>query len=134
MKYTRYADDMLFSSETFDFNKKWFVRKIKYILNSIELKLNYSKLKISNDEISLNGYVISKDGIRLSRSRLSDIRHILSFSERNYNVAKTDNEKFILEANKLQLNTIYVKHALLVAKKMHDEGDCISDDGITIVF
>ena len=33
-----------------------------------------------------------------------------------------------------QLNTIYVKHALLVAKEMHDEGDCISDDGITIVF
>lgn len=33
-----------------------------------------------------------------------------------------------------QLNTIYVKHALLVAKKMHDEGDCISDDEITIVF
>ena len=33
-----------------------------------------------------------------------------------------------------QLNTIYVKHALLVAKKMHDEGDCISNDGITIVF
>ena len=33
-----------------------------------------------------------------------------------------------------QLNMIYVKHALLMAKKMHDEGDCISDDGITIVF
>ena len=33
-----------------------------------------------------------------------------------------------------QLNMIYVKHALLVAKKMHDEGDCISDNGITIVF
>ena len=33
-----------------------------------------------------------------------------------------------------QLNTIYVKYALLAAKKMHDEGDCISDDGITIVF
>ena len=33
-----------------------------------------------------------------------------------------------------QLNTIYVKHALLIEKKMHDEGDCISDDGITIVF
>ena len=25
-------------------------------------------------------------------------------------------------------------HVLLVAKKMHDEGDCISDDEITIVF
>ena len=40
------------------------------------------------------------------------------------------NAKLIRE----QLNTIYVKHALLMAKKMHDEGDCISDDGITIVF
>ena len=29
-----------------------------------------------------------------------------------------------------QLNTIYVKHALLAAKKMYDEGDCISDKEI----
>ncbi len=33
-----------------------------------------------------------------------------------------------------QLNTLYVKNALLVAKKMHDEGDCISDNEITIAF
>ena len=33
-----------------------------------------------------------------------------------------------------QLNTLYVKHALLAAKKMHDEGDCISDNEITIAF
>ena len=33
-----------------------------------------------------------------------------------------------------QLNMIYVKHALLVAKKLHDEGDCISDNEITIAF
>ncbi len=33
-----------------------------------------------------------------------------------------------------QLNMIYVKHALLAAKKMHDEGDCISDNEITIPF
>ncbi len=33
-----------------------------------------------------------------------------------------------------QLNMIYVKHALLVAKRMHDEGDCISDNEITIAF
>ncbi len=35
---------------------------------------------------------------------------------------------------KEQLNTIYVKHALLVAKKMYDEGDCISYNEITIAF
>ena len=33
-----------------------------------------------------------------------------------------------------QLNMIYVKHALLVAKKKHDEGDCILDNEITIAF
>ena len=33
-----------------------------------------------------------------------------------------------------QLNMICFKHALLAAKKMHDEGDCISDNEITIAF
>ena len=33
-----------------------------------------------------------------------------------------------------QLNIFYVKHALLAAKKMHEEGDCISDNEITIAF
>ena len=33
-----------------------------------------------------------------------------------------------------QLNMIYVKHTLLAAKKMHDEGDCISDNEIIIAF
>ena len=35
---------------------------------------------------------------------------------------------------KEQLNMLYVKQALLVAKKMQDEGDCISDNEITIAF
>ena len=35
---------------------------------------------------------------------------------------------------KEQLNMLYVKHALLTAKKMYDEGDCISDNEITIAF
>ena len=45
-------------------------------------------------------------------------------------VEQKGNTKTIRE----QLNMIYVKHALLVAKKMHDEGDCISDNEITIAF
>ena len=35
---------------------------------------------------------------------------------------------------KEQLNMLYVKHTLLAAKKMHDEGDCISDNEIAIAF
>ncbi len=33
-----------------------------------------------------------------------------------------------------QLNMIYIKHALLAARKMYEEGDCISDNEITIAF
>ncbi|MBQ3543703.1 MAG: hypothetical protein IJA34_01745 [Lachnospiraceae bacterium] len=33
-----------------------------------------------------------------------------------------------------KLNTIYVKHALLVAKKMYEEGDCISVNECAIAF
>ena len=33
---------------------------------------------------------------------------------------------------KEKLNMLYVKHTLLAAKKIHDEGDCISDNEITI--
>ena len=35
---------------------------------------------------------------------------------------------------KEQLNMIYVKHTLLAAKMMYEEGDCISDNEITIAF
>ena len=35
---------------------------------------------------------------------------------------------------KEKLNMFYVKHALLVAKKMYDEGDCLSDNEITTAF
>lgn len=35
---------------------------------------------------------------------------------------------------KEKLNMLYIKHTLLAAKRMHDEGDCISDNEITIAF
>lgn len=35
---------------------------------------------------------------------------------------------------KEQINMLYVKHTLLAAKKMQDEGDCISYNEITIAF
>jgi len=105
IRYTRYADDLLFSSIGFDFSeKRWFIKKIKHILNSQKLKLNYSKLKFGKDELVLNGYVISNLGIRLSRNRLSDIRHLLTFTKENqYLIDQFGSDKFILEANKLSL-------------------------------
>lgn len=102
--YTRYADDMLFSSNMFDFKtKKWFIKKIKYILASMHFKINYSKLKFSENEISLNGYVVSDTGIRLSRSRLMDIKKAITFSKNNHTLLKTDPTGFLRLANETSL-------------------------------
>lgn len=102
--YTRYADDLLFSSNTFDFkSKKWFIKKIKHILASMNLMLNYSKLKFSENEISLNGYVISDSGVRLSRGRLIDIKKALAFSREHYDLSKTNQSEFLRLANRITL-------------------------------
>lgn len=105
ISYTRYADDLLFSSKSFNFrNKKWFLKKIRYILNTKHLYLNYSKLKYGEHEICLNGYVIFKEGLRLSRNRLSDIRHVVSFSKNNHCIIKSQGtEVFLKKANLLVL-------------------------------
>jgi hypothetical protein len=77
VEYTRYADDMLFSSKNLNFGeKKWFLKKIRYILYQNGFMLNYSKEKIAETEISLNGFVVS-NSIRLSRKRFLDIKHIV---------------------------------------------------------
>lgn len=105
IRYTRYADDLLFSSEGFNFkSKNWFLKKIKYILSSQNLKLNCSKIKYGENELVLNGYIISNKGICLSRSRLSDIRHVVSFAKKNRNlIEEFGSERFLQEINKLPL-------------------------------
>lgn len=101
--YTRYADDLLFSSQIFDFKKKkWFLKKIKHILGSQNLRVNYSKIKYGIDSLILNGYVISNYEIRLSRSRLSDIRHVCVFIKNKYSSSKAESI-FLREINQMTL-------------------------------
>ena len=103
--YTRYADDLLFSSSKFDFSqKKWFFKKIKYILKTKNFKINHSKIKYAQTEISLNGYVISSTGVRLSRKRLSDIRHVVSKMQQNHPILITHGpDAFLDSINSLSL-------------------------------
>lgn len=105
VRYTRYADDLLFSSRSLNFSeKKWFLKKVKFILSSQSFRLNYSKIKYGNEKLVLNGYIISNDGICLSRRRLSDIRHVVSFAKsKNEVLEKNGAERFLELANGLPL-------------------------------
>ncbi|EBX9221998.1 RNA-directed DNA polymerase, partial [Salmonella enterica subsp. enterica serovar Ealing] len=65
--YTRYADDMLFSSPR---NKKiihseFFLKEIKILVSLLGLKINNKKTIIKSHTISLNGYIIQNQ-IRLT--------------------------------------------------------------------
>lgn len=103
--YTRYADDLLFSSESFDFKeKKWFLKMIKHVLGTHQFRINYSKNKYGSHELSLNGYIVSSTGLRLSRNRLSDIRHVCSFVSGNISLlSSSSDEVFLNVANQLKL-------------------------------
>ncbi len=95
IKYTRYADDLLFSSNSFEFtNKKWFLRKIAYILKENDFELNYSKIKCCDKQMSLNGFVISNKDMRLSRKRFKDINQVIWFVNTNIDLIKEKDDFF----------------------------------------
>ncbi|MCI9216490.1 MAG: RNA-directed DNA polymerase [Dorea sp.] len=77
IRYTRYADDMLFGSDFFDFRENLsFLHMISRILGEYGFSLNRKKTIMTEWEISLNGYVVGSD-IRLSRKKTSELRRIL---------------------------------------------------------
>lgn len=79
--YTRYADDMLFSS-TKDFNfvhSKTFLKEITIILSELKLKINKKKTLKKKHTISLNGYTLQysnfkKEGEVTLEENINEIR------------------------------------------------------------
>ncbi|UYG95327.1 reverse transcriptase family protein [Cytobacillus firmus] len=78
--YTRYADDLLFSSTNKRLHDPFFIKIISAILNSQSFKINTSKIKSTDLEISLNGFVVGKN-LRISRSKKRDINRVLFIYE-----------------------------------------------------
>ena len=79
--YTRYADDMLFSSNqhsTFVHTDN-FINEISFILNQMSFKLNSNKTLKTKHTISLNGYTIdsSRNEFRLSNKKLYKIKKLI---------------------------------------------------------
>lgn len=96
VEYTRYADDMLFSSNKTDITQFFFIGTIKEILSNLGLKINSKKIIKAQNKLVLNGYVISKK-ISLSRSKMRNINSLLYTFEFENGVAKFPNsfEEFI---------------------------------------
>jgi RNA-directed DNA polymerase len=106
--YTRYADDLLFSSSNSKLHENFFIKKIYYIINDKNFKINSNKLIKSKFEISLNGFVIGKQ-IRLSRKRTKDIAQVVKICRDKKATESFD--KLLERLNKLNLR--YRKEIIL---------------------
>lgn len=112
VSYTRYADDMLFSSDRINFDKdRFFYSMIKNILKENGFECNYNKKRTGDGKICLGGFII-QDDIHLSRSKLSNINKLIYFfrENKNFNSDKYSidtqifkNNKWLMEVNKLNL-------------------------------
>ncbi|WP_340438577.1 reverse transcriptase family protein [Bacillus wiedmannii] len=82
--YTRYADDLLFSSDNLYIHKEFFIKKIQYIVSTMGFEINKYKSRYDKDFISLNGFVI-EENIRLSRKKMKNLSGILFIVEKHRN-------------------------------------------------
>lgn len=95
IRYTRYADDMLFSSNCFDFGENLnFLWMIRRILKENGFQINKQKTVIGRERVVLNGYVLDNK-LHLSRMKLQNIRRILYFfRDKNTEEYKIDQKLF----------------------------------------
>lgn len=89
--YTRYADDMLFSSTKMKssfIHSDHFINEIRIIISQIGLKLNTKKTLKSEHTLSLNGYVIQGKiknielEIRISKKKTQIIKKLIHLHEK----------------------------------------------------
>lgn len=93
--YSRYADDLLFSSDSrCGFNRR-FVKTIDRILASKDFRINNKKTRLSENMIVLNGFVI-ENAVRLSRKKMKHISGMVYYLE---NTLFEDNSAWYKEFN-----------------------------------
>ena len=121
--YTRYADDMLFSSDFFDFSiEKNFIRMISRILQDSGFELNRSKTVISERQIALNGYMAG-DSVWLSRKKLRNLKRVLYF----FGVLKkADSVEYGVDGEKVRESFNSIKSMKTFLKENHYNGKDIN--------
>ncbi|WP_420954495.1 reverse transcriptase family protein [Bacillus haynesii] len=79
--YSRYADDLLFSSSSEKLMKRNIIILLRSILSDLGFELNNKKILKYRNYISINGFVIS-DHVSISRSKLADLNKFLFLFEK----------------------------------------------------
>lgn len=97
--YTRYADDLLFSSNYLDFKRnRFFLNSVHKILSENDFQINTSKTKYGYGQIVLSGYVVGDD-IHLSRKKMSELNRVLHYFDAREEI---DNSKYKVAVHKLE--------------------------------
>lgn len=115
--YTRYADDLLFSSSRDNgfIHSGSFEKELKIILSSSRFKINEKKIVKSKHRISLNGYVIQSAALVHSKNN-NDVNGIFISNKKT-----TDLKKVLHELNKSPVN--YTKIMEVIFKNKIKQSD-----------
>ena len=86
--YTRYADDLIFSSNQINFKEQvWFYKKIAYILRESGFQINRKKIHNQEQKLTLNGFVVKQE-VSLSRRKLNNLNKIIYYFKDKTKVGK----------------------------------------------
>jgi RNA-directed DNA polymerase len=122
IEYTRYADDLLFSSESNDkyLSSQTFINTIAKILASKELKLNNKKTTFKKHLLSINGHVIegargdlNSGDVRLSNGKLKLLEKLLHELSKNTSYEYILKKVFSIDVQEIQFPAANTKQAFL---------------------
>lgn len=116
--YSRYADDMLFSTDKNNIHiaQDIFTKNIQKILLQYDLKLNRNKTLRAKHTLSLNGYTINDSEIRLSNKKTAVINKMIHF----YN-SKMEAKEILRRLFKYQLPSRCNVLKSLEKKRLYDD-------------
>jgi RNA-directed DNA polymerase len=108
VEYTRYADDLLFSSLSEQVHSEYFQSQISFIISQLGFRLNDQKTIKTKNTISLNGYkILGKDdsqALEFSNKKLKVIRHLIHLkAERKFSNQHIMKKLFDADIAKLDL-------------------------------
>lgn len=78
--YTRYADDITFSSDTYEFSQRcWVFNQAKHIIYKNHFEINREKVRFNKpgSRLEVTGLIVGKESVNVPRKYITNIRELL---------------------------------------------------------